>query len=675
MTNRLPLLWLELALDCAGHDVRIGARGSRGENVPPQTLGVERDTLLSFASAVERAAAYGQPLSDAVVAEAQHLQRAVLAGDIGKLFVSYSREAAPNPLFLRFMLDRTLQAVPWEALCNSGEALGFWGTSPDVLPVRAVATTEPWKPRDVRGAVKLLAIAPTGSAGLANLKQALSDRIATGEVEWLDPVEGLAAKVPAIFDRLRREPVPNVIHFLGHSAIDSKGRPCLRLGDDDDEEKWLPAEILAQQLATSMRGTLRLIVLESCAGAKPSESELVSAGFTSAAQILVQRGADAVVAFLWTARANAARTCSTEFYRALTGIDRSAADVAFALNEARRAMMGTYDGSAEALNPVMYARGPEGVIFNFKGRKVEPPKASVTLSAEGGQVPSGLARILRGPFSLVLGDRWKQDRTALDKFRDKLHQELAKIATPPTGLPMSTLTQWFALHRGAEKLGSEFQKAFRASMQGPPVISAMAQLLPPGVHTTLLRNPWLEQSLAECHPDRTIYVIQPQDGGALVMKREADAEDWEEIDKAPADVNLDVDFLILRPYRGYTPDEVFTLPLLTEDDYYLGLRELWKTKVLPEDLGNALRRALEYRPTLIVGLSMLTANHRMLLHTLYERGLQRTSLALIEPEDGEGSMWGSGAGLPGKGAGIEVLETTVRELEAVFVAMAEKRGT
>jgi hypothetical protein len=206
------------------------------------------------------------------------------------------------------------------------------------------------------------------------------------------------------------------------------------------------------------------------------------------------------------------------------------------------------------------------------------------------------------------------------------------------------------------------------------MISAIARLLPPGVHTTLLRNPWLEQSLAEHHPERTLYVIQPQDGGALVMKREANAEDWEELDKAPADVNLDEEFLVLRPYRGYTADEVFTPPLLTEDDYYLGLRELWKTKVLPEDLGNALRRALEYRPTLIVGLSMLTANHRMLLHTLYERGLQRTSLVVLEPEDGEGSMWGSGAGLPGKGAGIEVLETAMRDLEAAFEVMAKKGG-
>ena len=250
----------------------------------------------------------------------------------------------------------------------------------------------------------------------------------------------------------------------------------------------------------------------------------MSTAFASVAQVLAQSGADAVVAFLWPIKARAALTCSTEFYRALTAIHRPVADVALALNDARRALMATYDASAEALNPVVYVRGPEGRIFDFKGRKVEPPRPNVTISAEAGQVPSGLARILRGPFSLVLGDRWKQDRKALEKFRDKLQQELTKIAAPPNGLPMSTLAQRFALHQGAEKLGNEFQRAFRVSMQGPPIISSVASLLPPGVHTTLLRCPWLEQGLAEHHPDRTIYVIQPQDGGALVMKREASAE-------------------------------------------------------------------------------------------------------------------------------------------------------
>lgn len=108
--------------------------------------------------------------------------------------------AGGAPVLVRLMIhDRELQAVPWEALCKPGEALGFWGNAPDLLPVRGVHSTEPWLPREVRGAVRVLAIAPTGG-NLGNLKLALAERIAAGEVEWLDPLVGPAAPP----NRLRR---------------------------------------------------------------------------------------------------------------------------------------------------------------------------------------------------------------------------------------------------------------------------------------------------------------------------------------------------------------------------------------------------------------------------------------------------------------------------------------
>jgi hypothetical protein len=240
-------------------------------------------------------------------------------------------------------------------------------------------------------------------------------------------------------------------------------------------------------------------------------------------------------------------------------------------------------------------------------------------------------------------------------------------------LPMSALAQRFALRRGADKLGSEFQKAFRSGAAGPPIVSALACLLGPGVHTTLLRSPWLEQSLAEQQPDRTLYVIQPGDDAALVMKREGGG-DWEELDAPPSIFDVDHEILLLRPYRGYTPEQVFTRPLLTEDDYYLSLRELWSPSMLPLDLTNAILRTLSRRPALILGLSMLTGHHRILLHNLYARGLPRESLVVVEQEDRERKLWESGAGLPGKDACVEVVETTTDALCAALEAMGEEGG-
>jgi hypothetical protein len=656
---------LELTFDRVGNEVRISARSSRLENLPVRSLGVDVPTLLKFAAIVQRAAAHGRPLDDAQIVEAQSIQKALVDEGIDVL-LAQMREASGDAVLVRlFASDAQLQTVPWEAVCYPGEALGFWGTSPQVFPVRGVTSKSPWAPREIRGAVKVLAIAPTGSAGLTNLKQALDERIQSGEIEWLEPIEGPAAKVQNVLDRLRREPIPNVIHFLGHGTIDGAGRPSLRMGDHDDEETWLPAEVLAQQLVSSFRGMLRLIVLEACEGAKPS-------AFSSAAEILARAGADAVVAFAWPVRADVARTCSVEFYRAITGSEHRAGDVAFGMNEARRAILAAHEMSAESLGPVLFLRGPDGKVFDFKGRKVNAPKKSITAMAGLGEVPKSLVRVVQGKFSLVLGEDWKDENESFDEFRNKLHKELAKATTVGTDLPLSTLAQWFALRKSSDKLDKEFQKAFPAQMGVPPVVAAIAKRIRPGVHTTLLRNAWLEQSLAEARPGNTIYVIQPDDTGATVMKREAGEEEWNELDEPPSDVDLDEEFLILRPYRGYTPEMVFTRPLLTEDDYYLRLRELWNPKVIPVDLAHAMRSSLGYKPALILGLSVLTAHHRMLLQNLYSRGLPRDSLAVVEKENKEAAMWESGAGLPGRDEGIEVLEMSAADLRAAFERMTDE---
>ncbi len=102
-----------------------------------------------------------------------------------------------------------------------------------------------------------------------------------------------------------------------------------------------------------------------------------SSAFAASAEILTRAGADAVVAHLWSIRADVARICSTELYRSLTSANRSDGDIAVGINDARRAILDTFDGSAEAFSPVLYLRSPATVLFDFKGRKVAPPAPSL----------------------------------------------------------------------------------------------------------------------------------------------------------------------------------------------------------------------------------------------------------------------------------------------------------
>ena len=196
----------------------------------------------------------------------------------------------------------------------------------------------------------------------------------------------------------RREPVPHVLHFIGHGGLEN-GHPVLRLADDaDGNETWLPVELLAQQLEANLGGVLRLIVLEACEGAHPGV-------FASAAEILARAGADAVAAHLWPIRADVARVFSKQLYRALAGSDRGRGDIANAMNEARRAILGSFETSAEAFSPVVYLRGPDGVIFTFDDRHIVAPRPFTAPPPEVAMLPE-IAGNEGQSFTPVAGTPW-----------------------------------------------------------------------------------------------------------------------------------------------------------------------------------------------------------------------------------------------------------------------------
>jgi len=355
--------WFELQVDRAGNEIRITTRGSADVGTAPQSFALGLDELQRFARSVQHAAKSRMPLASEQLAQAQAIQQVILEGEIGALFHRL-RQAAGGSLLLRLAVhDPELQAMPWEALCDQGTDLGFWGTSSHVRPVRSIVRGELWQPHEVRGAMRVLAIAPTSGAGLENLKDALHERIVTNEITWLEPIVGETAKLEHLFRQLRSRPSPHVVHFIGHIGVDPRGRPALRMGDDDEgEETWLPAELLAQHVEVNLSETLRLIVLEACEGAKASE-------FASAALKLAETGTQAVVAHLWPVRADVARTCSKELYHGLMGSNRGG-DIAAAMNGARRAILTSYGTSAEAHSPVLFLRGTQTQIFRFSSRTV-----------------------------------------------------------------------------------------------------------------------------------------------------------------------------------------------------------------------------------------------------------------------------------------------------------------
>jgi hypothetical protein len=238
-------------------------------------------------------------------------------------------------------------------------------------------------------------------------------------------------------------------------------------------------------------------------------------------------------------------------------------------------------------------------------------------------------------------------------------------------VPLITLAQHFALRIGQEELDYEFQEVFGQADFMPPLVRLLARRLGAGVHITLLHLPVLEQAIAEQHPRLTLYVIQPSshvDGHAVMMRREAGGVRWERLREVPSGLDPERDVVVLRLCSGYLPAHLFSRPLLTEDDYLLGVRGL--SSLLPFELVEPIQSALSLHPLLLVGMSMLDWSHRMLLYQLFgRRTLMRGSMAVLDPSGREQELWEEGRGLPGK-TGVRACESTDEELEAWFEALA-----
>src|SRR5262245_56663777 len=122
---------LEIEVDVQEGQLRVGARGSRGERPRAHTLPPDRglEALQALASKVGRAVRVGKALDGAVVEEAQAFHAALFAGDVRDELARLGEASKDEPLLVRFFAsDRALAAIPWEALCRPETSEGFVGT-------------------------------------------------------------------------------------------------------------------------------------------------------------------------------------------------------------------------------------------------------------------------------------------------------------------------------------------------------------------------------------------------------------------------------------------------------------------------------------------------------------------------------------------------------------------
>ena len=148
----------------------------------------------------------------------------------------------------------------------------------------------------------------------------------------------------------------HIFHFIGHGGFDrDTDEGLIALADEQGQKQLLTATQVARLLANHY--DLRLVLLNSCEGARGSELDI----YSSTAAILVRRGIAAVLAMQYEITDRAAIEFSRAFYEALAyglPIDAAVATGPYAVNI-------EVNNSLEWGTPVLYMRSPDGVLFEL----------------------------------------------------------------------------------------------------------------------------------------------------------------------------------------------------------------------------------------------------------------------------------------------------------------------
>jgi hypothetical protein len=192
--------WFELELELQpGGRAWARGRASTGAESGWETLDAARLEL--FAERLKRAVEEKARV-DGLRSEAEALYAMLFQESVSRVWERLSGEAGSQPVLLEFK-TKGLRAVPFEALCLPGPSGDHLGLLAQVGPVRSAAVVPGWEPREVEGAVRVLAVAPQLAAWLEPNKVALGDSLKNGEVEWLEPaVTGKQARRASLLDRL-----------------------------------------------------------------------------------------------------------------------------------------------------------------------------------------------------------------------------------------------------------------------------------------------------------------------------------------------------------------------------------------------------------------------------------------------------------------------------------------
>jgi hypothetical protein len=279
--------------------------------------------------------------------------------------------ASGKGLRLRLRIDDpNLAALPWEYIYNPSEG-EYVCLSTDTPITRYMELDRPPEPVTVQPPLSILGLiaSPIDRPRLDVEREQQRMEIATAglRADGFVKFTWLKGSTWRDLQKAMRQGPFHIFHFVGHGGFDSaSGEGVIVLTDDAGRSSPLSATQLGRALAD--HHPLRMVVLNSCLGAKGSDTDV----FSSTASILIRRGVPAVIAMQYEISDDAAVEFARSLYEALA--EELPVDAAVA--EARKAISLSVNNSVEWGTPVLFMRSPDGVLFRIKGLRPSGPRRS-----------------------------------------------------------------------------------------------------------------------------------------------------------------------------------------------------------------------------------------------------------------------------------------------------------
>ncbi len=276
-------------------------------------------------------------------------------------------------LRLRLRIDAPkLAALPWEYLYDEAEG-DYICLTKQTPVIRYPELALPPNPLTIKPPLRILGMiaSPTD---LPKLDTELEKRQMAEAIQHLQDkgqvsLTWLEGSTWRDLDNAMCHGTWHIFHFIGHGDFDAKEQEGLiALANEQGKSDLFPAEQFGRLLAG--HASMRLVVLNSCEGARASETDL----FSSTGAVLTRRGIPAVVSMQDAITDRAALEFSRRFYEMLA----EGLPVDAAVTHARIAINMTMRESFEWGTPVLHMRASDGHLFDINAAGAIFPEATET---------------------------------------------------------------------------------------------------------------------------------------------------------------------------------------------------------------------------------------------------------------------------------------------------------